>query len=96
MPGIAVRGAGIAWLSRRRDQLKEHEMPNRGELPIPAIRERNMHKNSAKSRAAGPDADAWTIIAFCAIGGLLSFCLAISSIGVNGYPAMMMQMSWGG
>ena len=63
-------------------------MPNRGELPIPATRD----KTTAKSRAAGPDADAWTIIAFCAIGGLLSFCLAISSIGVNGYPAMMMQM----
>lgn len=67
-------------------------MPNRGELPIPAMRERN----SAKSRAAGPDADAWTVIAFCAIGGLLSFCLAISSIGVSGYPAMMMQLQWGG
>lgn len=55
------------------------------------MREQNM----AKSRAAGADADAWAIIAFCAIGGLLSFCLAISSIGVNGYPAMM-QMAWGG
>jgi hypothetical protein len=66
-------------------------MPNRGELRIPAMREQNV----AKSRAAGPDADAWAIIAFCAIGGLLSFCLAISSIGVNGYPAMM-QMPWGG
>jgi len=72
-------------------------MPNRGELPIAAMRERAImrERNMAESRAAGPDADAWTIIAFCAIGVLLSFCLAISSIGVNGYPAMM-QMAWGG
>ncbi len=72
-------------------------MPNRGELPIRAMRERDMmrEQNMAKSRAAGADANAWAIIAFCAIGGLLSFCLAISSIGVNGYPAMM-QMAWGG
>ena len=67
-------------------------MPNRSELRVPATRE----QNTAKSRAAGPDADAWTIIAFCVIGGLLSFCLAISSIGVTGYSAMMMQTPWGG
>jgi hypothetical protein len=66
-------------------------MPNRGELPIPAMRERNM----AKSRAAQPDADAWAIVAFCAIGGLLSFCLALASVGINGYPAML-QIPWGG
>jgi hypothetical protein len=88
----APDGAGFASAAAAADQRQEHAMPNRGELPIPATRERN----SAKSRTAGPDADAWTIIAFCAIGGLLSFCLAISSIGVNGYPAMMMQMPWGG
>lgn len=52
-------------------------------------------QNLAKSRAAAPDSDAWTVIAFCAIGGLLSFCLALSSVGINGYPAML-QMAWGG
>ncbi|MGB6653088.1 MAG: hypothetical protein WBE64_13110, partial [Xanthobacteraceae bacterium] len=64
-------------------------MPNRGELPIAAMRERNImrEQNLAKSRAAAPDSDAWTVIAFCAIGGLLSFCLALSSVGINGYPA---------
>jgi hypothetical protein len=92
MPGIAVRGAEFASGPVAADQPKEHEMPNRGELRIPAMHERN----TAKSRTMGPDGDAWTIIAFCAIGGLLSFCLAISSIGVNGYPAMMMQVPWGG
>jgi hypothetical protein len=76
----APGGAGFASAAVAADQLQEHEMPNRGELPIPATRD----KTNAESRAAGPDADAWTIIAFCAIGGLLSFCLAISSIGVNG------------
>ncbi len=91
MPGIAVHGAGFASALAAPDQLKEHEMPNRGELPIPAMRNRDI----AKSRTAQPDADAWAIIAFCVIGGLLSFCLAISSVGINGYPAMM-QMPWGG
>jgi hypothetical protein len=61
------------------------------------MRERNvMRERMAKSQAARPDAEAWTIIGFCAIGGLLSFYLAIASIGVDGYPAMMMQMPWGG
>jgi len=66
-------------------------MPNRGELPIPARR----GGNAAKSRAASPDADAWTVIAFCAIGGLLSFYIAVASIGAGGFPALMAQTPWG-
>lgn len=69
-------------------------MPNRGELqlPSPAMRERS----TAKSHAANQDADAWAVIAFCAIGGLLSFTLALAAVGLTGYPAMVAQLSWGG
>jgi len=68
-------------------------MPNRGELPIPARR----GAGAAQSRAAQPDADVWTVIAFCIIGGLLSFYLAVASIGIDGFPAAMaQQMPWGG
>jgi hypothetical protein len=67
-------------------------MPNRGELPIPAMRNRNM----AKSQAASPDADAWAVVAFCAIGGLLSFILALASVGMTGFPATAAQLAWGG
>ena len=70
-------------------------MPNRGELPIPAMRERATAQNMAKSRAAQADADAWAVVMFCAIGGLMSFCLALASVGINGYPAVM-QIPWGG
>ncbi len=66
-------------------------MPNRDELPIPAMRGRS----AAKSRAANPDADAWAIIAFCAIGGLLTFAMAISSVGVAGFPVLTSLMPWG-
>ncbi len=66
-------------------------MPNRGELPIPAMRGRSV----ARSSAANSDADAWAVIAFCAIGGLLSFCLAFASIGVAGLPTLLSQMPWG-
>lgn len=55
-------------------------------------------RSVAKNRAALPDADAWTVIAFCAIGGLLSFYMAVSSIGVDGFPALMAQavgLTWG-
>jgi hypothetical protein len=68
-------------------------MPNRGELPIPARR----GAGAAQSHAARPDADAWTVIAFCIIGGLLSFYLAVVSVGIDGLPvAMAQQMPWGG
>jgi hypothetical protein len=93
MPGIARSGAGFASDSAAAGQLKEQQMPNRGELPIPARR----GASAAKSRAAQPDADAWTVIAFCVIGGLLSFYLAVASIGIDGFPAAMaQQMPWGG
>jgi|GEM_PF-3944720 len=66
-------------------------MPNRGELPIPAMRGRS----AADSRAANSDADAWAVIAFCAIGGLLSFYFAISSVGFDAFPALMSQIPGG-
>lgn len=67
-------------------------MPNRGELPIPGMRNRN----AANSRAANPDADAWAVVAFCALGGLLSFILALASVGITGFPATVAQLAWGG
>ena len=70
-------------------------MPNRGELPIPAMRGRSAAKNAAMSRAAGPDADAWAVIAFCAIGGLLTFTLALASVGIDGFPVLTSMMPWG-
>jgi len=66
-------------------------MPNRGELPIPAMRGRS----AAKSGAANADADAWAVVAFCAIGGLLSFAMAVASVGVGGLPALLSQMPLG-
>jgi len=47
-------------------------MPNRGELAIPAGR-------AAKN--APTSGDAWTVIGFCAIGWLLSICVAIFTLG---------------
>jgi hypothetical protein len=91
MPGIQLSGAGFASGPVAAGQLKEHDMPNRGELPIPAMRGRS----AANSRAANSDADAWAIIAFCAIGGLSSFTMALASVGVAGFPALMSQMPWG-
>ncbi len=60
-------------------------MPNRGELPIPALGNRN----PARSQATNADADAWAVIGFCAIGGLMTFCMALASVGIAGYPAML-------
>src|ERR1700727_473875 len=42
---VSVRGAGFASAAAAADQHKEHKMPNRGELPIPATRD----KTTAKS-----------------------------------------------
>lgn len=67
-------------------------MPNRGELPVAAMRNRN----AANSRAANADADAWAVVAFCAIGGLLAFILALASVGIAGFPATVAQLPWGG
>ena len=66
-------------------------MPNRGELPIPATRGRN----AAKSYAANADADAWAIIAFCAIGVVLTLAMALASLGASGLPVLTSQMPWG-
>jgi hypothetical protein len=49
-------------------------MPNRGELPNPAMR--------VKSAAAAPD-DAWPIVSFCALGFLISITMAFSAMGLD-------------
>ena len=66
-------------------------MPNRGELPIPAMR----GVSAAKSHAANADADAWAIIAFCAIGVVLTVTMALASLGASGLPELTSQMPWG-
>jgi hypothetical protein len=72
-------------------------MPNRGELPSPAQRARNAAVRSAaiKPSSAMPDAEAWTIIAFCAIGWLMTFYFALSSVGVDAFPQLMAQVPMG-
>jgi hypothetical protein len=58
---------------------KEHDMPNRGELAIPA-------------RPADFGAkDAWMVIGFCAIGWLMSISLAASLLGSGALP----KFPWG-
>jgi hypothetical protein len=52
-------------------------MPNRGELPNPAMR--------VKSVAATPD-DAWPVVAFCALGFLISITMAVSALGLDAIP----------
>ncbi|MFZ3358150.1 MAG: hypothetical protein WCA56_17760 [Xanthobacteraceae bacterium] len=42
-----------------------------------------------------PDAEAWTIIAFCAIGWLMTFYFALSSVGVDAFPQLMAQVPMG-
>lgn len=66
-------------------------MPNRGELRIPAMR----GKSAVKRGSASPDAEAWTIIAFCAIGWLMTFYFALSTVGVDTFPKLMSQIPWG-
>ena len=70
-------------------------MPNRGELPIPAMRGASAAKSCAKSHAANADADAWAVIAFCAIGVGLTFAMALASLGASGLPELTSQMPWG-
>jgi hypothetical protein len=67
-------------------------MPNRSELPIPATRSKS---SVAKTGMIMPDADAWTVIAFCAIGWLTSFYLAVSSIGADAFSGLTMQIPLG-
>ena len=47
-------------------------MPNRGELPTPMTRANTAVRNGQ----SGPDGEAWMIVAFCAIGWLMTmyFC----------------------
>jgi len=67
-------------------------MPNRGELPSPAMRA----KSAALRRGtAMPDGEAWIIIAFCTIGWLMSFYVAVSSVGVDGFQQVMAQVPLG-
>jgi hypothetical protein len=66
-------------------------MPNRTELPNPAMRRRS----AAKSDTVAPDSGAWTIIAVCAIGYLLSFYVAVSSVGIDAFQQLMGQIPWG-
>jgi hypothetical protein len=91
MPGIALKRRGICRESCGGGPTQEHQMPNRGELPIPAMRGRG----AVKSRVANPDAGAWTIIAFCAIGCLMSLCLAASSAGADALPRLLSQVPLG-
>jgi hypothetical protein len=62
-------------------------MPNRGELPNPAIR--------AKSAAATPD-NAWPVLAFCAIGFLISIYLAVYTLGITAAPSLIGQFTFMG
>jgi hypothetical protein len=63
----------------RRHVIEEHDMPNRGELAIPA-------------RPADFGAkDALMVIGFCAIGWLMSISLAASLLGAGTLP----KFPWG-
>jgi hypothetical protein len=66
-------------------------MPNRGELPTPVMRARSAD-NSGKPDL---DTDAWTIIAFCAIGLAMTFYVALSTVGTDTLPTLMAQVPWG-
>ena len=66
-------------------------MPNRGELPTPASRV----KSAVERGKSGPDSEAWTIIAFCAIGWLMTFYVALETTGVDTFSKLMAQIPWG-
>ncbi len=72
-------------------------MPNRSELAVPAMRGRNGSATASAVKSGGvlPDSEAWTIIAFCAIGWLMSFYLAVSTVGVDAFPGLMSQIPMG-
>ncbi len=67
-------------------------MPNRGELPSPAKRAGSV---AVKGGTAVPDAKAWIIIAFCAIGRLTSICLAVSAAGGDALLRLLAQVPLG-
>jgi hypothetical protein len=66
-------------------------MPNRGELPIPATRA----KTAVKHGRSGPDGEAWTIVAFCAIGWLMTMYFALATAGLDTIPKVLALAPWG-
>lgn len=60
-------------------------MPNRSELPAPAMRSKS---------AAATSNDAWAI-GFCAVGGLMSIYVALASVGLDAAPRLIAQFPWG-
>ncbi|HEX4043340.1 MAG TPA: hypothetical protein VHY10_16700 [Xanthobacteraceae bacterium] len=66
-------------------------MPNRGELPTPTMRA----KTAVRGGKSGPDGEAWTIIAFCAIGWLMTMYFALTTTGTDTLPKLMSQIPWG-
>jgi len=66
-------------------------MPNRGELPTPPMR----GKSAVKSGTGGADSEAWTIIAFCAIGWLMTMYFALATTGADTFPKVLAQVPWG-
>lgn len=66
-------------------------MPNRRELqPRPPATESAVQRGKS-----GPDSEAWTIIAFCAIGWLMTMYFALSTVGTDAFPKAMSQIPWG-
>lgn len=66
-------------------------MPNRGELPTTVMRARSAVRNGKH----GPDGEAWTIIAFCTIGWLMTLYFALSTVGTDVFPKLMSQIPFG-
>jgi hypothetical protein len=93
MPGMAA--ARDLHRSAAGRPTQEHEMPNRGELPIPALRGKNAARRAVNNGAVQPDAEAWGIIVFCAIGLLTCLYMAVSSIGADAFPGLMAQIPLG-
>jgi hypothetical protein len=79
--GAERRGPGFACFPDARPS-QEHDMPNRGELAIPAV---------PAAKAATASNDAWTIISFCVIGWLISIYVATASLGIDAVPRLMEQ-----
>lgn len=65
-------------------------MPNRGELPS-----LDMRVKSAADGGTAMDSETWTVIAFCVIGWLLSFYVALWSVGPDVLPNLMSQVPLG-
>jgi len=65
-------------------------MPNRAELATPAMRAR-----SAVKPGANADTEAWTIVAFCTIGWLMTLYFALATSGADSFPRLLAQIPWG-